>query len=110
MATPPNSEDIEEWLRQKFPKLNRKCRVPSLSTAYGIGPRFVGQRDFDRETSSWVTTQYFCVLFVPIFAMAAYRVASSPGQGWTLLGQEPLSSRARKLNVGVLLLLVLAIG
>lgn len=110
MAIPPNSEDIEEWLRRKFPKMNRKFRSPSLTTFNGIGPRFVGERDFDHETSSWVTTQYFCVLFVPIFAMAAYRVASSQGGGWNLLGKEPISSRARKLNVGVLLLLALAIG
>ena len=110
MATPPNPEDIEEWLRQKFPKMNRKFKRPSLLTFNGIGPRFVGERDFDRETSSWVTTQYFCVLFVPIFALAAYRVTSSQGQGWRLLGKEPISPRARKLNVGVLLLLVFAIG
>src|SRR5262245_41018350 len=105
MPTPQNPEDIEEWLRRKFPKLNRKFRMPSLSTINGIGPRFVGQRDFDQETSSWVTTQYFCVLFIPIFAMAAYRVVSAQGRGWNILGREPISSMARKLNVGVLLAL-----
>jgi hypothetical protein len=57
-----------------------------------------------------VTTQYFCVLFIPIFAMAAYRVVSRGGQGWNILGKEPVSSLARNLNVGVLLALALAIG
>src|SRR6185436_523632 len=110
MATPSDPTDIEEWFRQKFPKMKRNFRMPSLTTFNGIGPRFVGQRDFDGETGSWVVTQYFCVLFIPIFAMASYRVASNRGEGWHLLGKEPISPLARNLNLAVLLAVTLAVG
>ena len=106
MAYPSNPEEIEEWLRSKFPKMKRKFRNPSLTTFNGIGPRFVGERDFDSETGSYVTTQYFCLLFIPIFAMGAYRVSSTGNGGWHILGKEPVSSLARKLNWIVLALLI----
>lgn len=109
MATPSNNpQDIEEWLRQKFPKMRRKFRSPSLATINGIGPRFVGRRDFDAETGSWVTNQCFCILFIPVFCMGAYRVVAS-GSGWQILGAEPVSSLARRLNYA-LLIAIAAVG
>ncbi|MDB6024181.1 MAG: hypothetical protein JWM68_404 [Verrucomicrobiales bacterium] len=84
-------------LSEKFPKMRPIGSTPSLFTLNGIGAKVYGRRDYDLETNTYVTTHCFCVLFIPIFAMGAYRVADAE-RGWYFLGKEPLSSFARNWN------------
>jgi len=74
-----------------------------LSTINGIGFTMYGKRDLDVETGTYVKTHVFCLVFIPVFCVGAYRVADAQ-RGWYFLGKEPLSSFARSCNIGVLCL------
>lgn len=96
---------MSDDLKDRFPDLRPGERPGPLSGENGIGTALVGRRDFDPETGTYVKTHVFRVLFVPLWAIGAYRVADAPGGGWYCLGRVPLSAAARLGN----LLLVLAV-
>src|SRR5262249_8118101 len=83
--------------------------LPHLARVNGIGTALVGGRDHDSETETYVKTLAFTVLFVPILALGAYRVADAQQGGWYFLGKVPLSGFARGCNA-LVLLLALAVG
>jgi hypothetical protein len=99
----------DQPLTAKFPDL-QPGQKPSLGMTYGIGTSLVGRRDFDAETGTYVTTHCFHLLFVPLFALGAYRVADAPGGGWYCLGKVPLSGFARIWNVVLVLAIIGAAG
>ena len=86
------------YLQMKYPEMRPIGSVPSLFSMHGIGTAFYGSRDPDRPTGSYVKTQCFCVLFIPLFALKSYRVTSR-GSGWNLIGRVPLSRFARTWNI-----------
>ncbi|MEW5850082.1 MAG: hypothetical protein AB2A00_14935 [Myxococcota bacterium] len=63
---------------------------PSLTTFNGIGTVLAGSRD-ERPDGSYVSTLFFCVLFIPLVPISAYRVVRAEGGGWYFLGKVPLS-------------------
>ena len=73
-------------------------KPPSLGSVNGIGTFAYGHRDDDPESGTYVLTQVFGILFVPLIALGAYRVANAPGGGWYFLGRVPLSGLARNWN------------
>jgi hypothetical protein len=99
----------EADIRTKFPSLRPITKAPGMRLINGCGTRVVGRRDMDAETQSYVTTLCFCLLFIPIFAIRAYRVVASPRGGWYFLGIEPLSVFARVWNL-ILGLVVITAG
>jgi len=50
----------------------------------GIGTRYYGRREKGRD-GSYVTTEWFTVLFIPLLPLGSYRVWSTGGGGWYLL-------------------------
>lgn len=103
MQTPPEppqpaGESVEDFLARKFPSMEQGKKAPSLSTINGVGTRFTGCRDHDAETQSYVTTLVFSVLYIPLFAISAWRVISAGGGHYRILGREPLSRLAKRLN------------
>src|SRR5579859_146821 len=96
-------------LRERFPDMEPITKVPSLSTVNGIGFTVYGRRDFDADTGTYVKTYVFCVLFIPLFAVRAYRVADAR-PGWFFLGRVPLSGLAKFWNFLVLALIASGIG
>jgi predicted Zn-dependent protease len=96
-------------LAERFPEMRPISRVPSLMTWNGIGTTLYGRSGYDDETGTYVKTHWFCLLFVPIIALGAYRVAEALGGGWYFLGRVPLARGPRLWNV-VLLLAVLVGG
>ncbi|HZL91120.1 MAG TPA: hypothetical protein VFB96_22325 [Pirellulaceae bacterium] len=97
-------------LKDKFPSLEPIQSPPSLYTINGIGTGIYGRRDYDPETGTYVSTLCFCVLFVPLFAMRAYRIADAGHQRYYFLGREPLSAFAKAWNVTLALVALIAIG
>jgi tetratricopeptide (TPR) repeat protein len=87
-------------LAERFPEMRPVHRAPSLTTVNGIGTSLAGRRDYDEETNTYVTTLCFCVLFVPVIPLAAYRVAEAGGGRYYFLGRVPLSLFAWRWNVG----------
>lgn len=85
-------------LQKKFPNLRPIKNSPTLSTVNGLGCGVYGGRDHDRETGTYVKTHCVCVLFIPLIALGAYRVADAPNGGWYFLGKEPLSGFAKLWN------------
>ena len=83
--------------------------APSLMTMNGIGTIVIGSRD-KWDDGSYIKTHCFCVLFVPIFSLGAYRVMDSPNGGWYFLAQVPLSKFARSWNYLFASLIVYGIG
>jgi tetratricopeptide (TPR) repeat protein len=98
-----NTPEIPDSLRAKFPELRPLKRVPPLMRVNGIGVGMYGRRDADSETGTYVKTHCICLVFVPILALGAYRVADAE-RGWYFIGKERLSSFAKSCNFGVLLL------
>jgi len=91
------------WLEGLKPVIQEYCRThaafkgmtpvtaaPSLFRINGIGTTILGRQDDDPLTGTHVVTQYFTFLFVPLFAVASYRVRAAPSGGWHFLGQVPL--------------------
>lgn len=101
--------DDANWqkIKQIFPEIERIKGTPSLARINGIGTTMLGKRDANVQAGVYVKTQVFSVLFVPVFAVAAYVVADAK-RGWYFLGRVPLSKPARLWNKA--LAAVLAIG
>ena len=78
---------------------------PALARLNGCGVSVFGKRDSDPQTQTYVTTWCVSILFIPVFALRAYRVAVAE-RGWYFLGREPLSSFAKWWNVGLIAALV----
>src|SRR5437899_1421093 len=89
-------------LESKFPNMRPVRSAPSLFTVNGIGLTVSGSRDFDDETSTYVTTHCICVVFIPVLAIGAYRVANAPNGAYYFIGREPLSAFARTWNLALL--------
>ncbi len=89
-------------LRSKFPELQPVSGVPLLFNIFGCGLILYGRRNEDAETQTFVRTRYFCILFIPLLALGAYRKALTD-QGWMILGREPVSAPATFLNIVTLL-------
>ena len=82
-------------------------RSPSLQTINGIGVTFVGKRDYDRQTNTYVTNQWFVFFFLPIFPIASYRVSDAGRNSYSIYGRVPLSPFLKKYRWGVLAAVVL---
>jgi hypothetical protein len=67
---------------------------PTLSTVNGIGTSLYGSRDRDEE-GRYVATYCICLLFIPVFPLAAYRVESTGHNSYRFFAKEKLSSFAR---------------
>lgn len=97
-------------LSERFPDLDPGKRPGALGSVNGFGTTLMGSRDADPETGTYVITHVVTALFVPLFALAAYRVAQAQHGGWFCLGRVPLSRFARTCNVLVLLAAVAGAG
>jgi tetratricopeptide (TPR) repeat protein len=95
---------------ERFPDMKPLARPPRLNMIEGIGTTVYGRRDHDPETGTYVKTQCFVVFFVPLFFLAAYRVADAPGGGWYFLGKVALSGLTKAWNLLVLLLALFGAG
>lgn len=73
-----------------FPDLSPIDKAPSLTTINTFGFKLYGKSDRDDETDSYMTTQYFVALFIPLFPIARYRVISEDGHGYRFLGKGKL--------------------
>ncbi|MCA8958910.1 MAG: tetratricopeptide repeat protein [Planctomycetes bacterium] len=97
-----SGSDVLGDLQRRFPDFQPVRRPPTLYTLNGVGTAVYGRRDADPETHTYIKTVCFCVLFIPLLALRAYRVADAGGGGWFFLGREPLSSFARAANGAIL--------
>ncbi|MHC4953524.1 MAG: tetratricopeptide repeat protein [Planctomycetota bacterium] len=89
-------------IEERFPDMEPVSSPPSLGRLNGFGFGMYGRRDMDTETGTYVSTQAFSALWIPIFAMRAYRVADAESGGWYFIGRVPLSSTAKMCNILVL--------
>jgi tetratricopeptide (TPR) repeat protein len=94
--------DENNWQRLKssYPQADRISSPPSLARINGIGTTVIGKRDGNQQLGTYVKTQVFTLLFVPLFAIRAY-VVSDAQRGWYFLGRVPLSRFATLWNRGL---------
>ena len=92
---------IPDNVRQKFPYLKPLKGAPSLYSVNGFGLAMYGKRDLDPETQTYIKTRCVCVLFIPLFAVDAYRVADAGSRSWFFFGKEALSGFVRSWNVAM---------
>ena len=88
--TKPGTARARARSDNRFPDLSSMDKPPSLTTINTFGFKLYGKSDPDLETGSYMTTQYFVALFVPLFPIARYRVISEDGYGYRFLGQGKL--------------------
>lgn len=86
-------------LKSRFPNLRPINGAPVLFRFNGCGFSVYGTRDRDEQTGTYVTTYAFCIVFIPVLALTAYRVADAPGGGQYYLGREGLSGFAKGWNM-----------
>jgi hypothetical protein len=87
----------EIYLEKKFPDMKPIGKAPGMGTLNGFGFTLFGNRDHDEETCTYVKTYGLCALFIPIFALSAYRVADAE-EGWYFVGKVPLSTLSKAWN------------
>lgn len=87
-----------ESLQARFPRMTPTSGPPPMVRINGVGLTVMGTRDRDAETGTYVTTLTFTLLFLPVLALAAFRVADAPTGGQYFLGREPLSGLAKGWN------------
>jgi hypothetical protein len=95
---PEQQPGQEDELAHRFPEMRPIKGPPSLSTINGIGTMLCGSRDHDPETGTYVKTLCFTLIFIPLVALRAFRVADAPGGGWYFLGRVPLTAFAKFWN------------
>lgn len=89
-------------LNQKFPDLRPIKSPPALFRINGCGVGMYGRRDADYETGTYVATWCLSLVFIPVLALRAYRVAGAPDGGWYFVGRERLSGLAKGWNLVLL--------
>ena len=67
---------------ERFPDMQPISSPPSLFGIYGIGTSIAGKRDVDEQTVTYVKTHCLTLLFIPLIAIGAYRVADAQTEGW----------------------------
>ena len=97
-------------LERRFPTMRRVKSAPGLFTINGIGVSMYGKRDFDTATGTYIKTRCFCLVFIPVFPIDAYRVADAPGRGWYFLGKERVSGFARGVRWCALACVAISVG
>ncbi|MFO0594338.1 MAG: hypothetical protein U0228_03515 [Myxococcaceae bacterium] len=83
--------------------------APSLYTLNGVGAKLYG-KSAQRADGSYLAAYCFCVLFIPVIPIRAYRVADASNGGWYFLGKAPLPSFWRWYRRIVLALIIGAVG
>ena len=86
-------------LSERFPEMKPVRSAPWLGQFNGCGFSMYGKRGSDAESGTYIATQCFSVLWIPIFALNSYRVAKADGGGWYFLGRVPLSGFAKLVNI-----------
>ncbi|MCP4504113.1 MAG: tetratricopeptide repeat protein [Deltaproteobacteria bacterium] len=76
-------------------------KAPTMYTLNGIGTHLYGKRD-RRDDGTYIATLWFCILFVPIFPIRAYRVRDEGGGQFSFFAVEPLSGFARGMRAAAL--------
>ena len=93
----------EQELSERFPDMVPIQSVPTMFTINGFGTGLYGSRNRDAESGTYVTTYALCALFIPVFALRAYRIADGGVNQYYFIGREPLSAFARIWNAALLL-------
>ncbi len=95
---------------ERFPDMQPISSPPSLFGIYGIGTSIAGKRDVDEETDTYVKTHCLTLLFIPLIAIGAYRVADAQTGGWYFIGKVPLSKFTKLWNVAFLVAILAVAG
>lgn len=98
--SPPLRAELEGLLSRPRP-IGGASELPVLATYGAIGFRLYGARDVEVD-GSYIATQCFCVLLVPVIPLRAYRVSKNDNGSLTFHATVPLSNRAKSLRAAVL--------
>jgi len=94
----------------QFPEMKEIKNAPSLGSLNGFGTSMAGSRGKDQNTGTFIKTHVLTAVFIPVFALGAYRVAHADGGGWYFLGKEKLSGFAKFWNYLVIISIVAGIS
>lgn len=75
---------------RRFPEMWPVSQVPILFRILGTGTAMCGHRGHDAVTDTFVANHCLTILFIPIWAFAAFRVQRSPQGGYYFVGRVPL--------------------
>ena len=101
--------DQDGGISKYFPDL-KPTSSPALISIYGCGFSMAGHRDNHPETGTYVKTHVLTIIFIPIMAIGAYRVADAPGGGWYFVGKDKLSTFGKRINLIVIAVILALIA
>ncbi len=93
----------------EFPKMEPIESAPTLFCINGFGFRIYGSRDEHAETQSHVVTHFLTALYIPIFALGAYRIVEMDEDSF-FIGKEKLSNFAKYFNYLMLFFILSVFG
>lgn len=99
-----HAEEEKTWKNLKPIKA-----APTLTTWNGIGSHLYGKTDYDVSTNSFLTTLYFCIVFIPLFPLARYRVIDAGNGSYRFLGKAPLR-KFDKLHLAISLIITVIVA
>jgi hypothetical protein len=77
----------KEFMCKRFPDMIPVESVPSLNMIFGFGFGMFGERNFDKQTNTYVTTVFLFIFFIPIFAFGSFRVGEASEEQSHMLGR-----------------------
>ncbi len=100
----------EKDLKLMFPTMTPVKSAPALFRINGCGLAMYGRRDSHAETGTYISTWCACLLFIPVFALRAYRVADAENGGQYFIGREALSGLAKAFNASLIAAIAIGLG
>ena len=112
---PTNMESTPYTEEEKQRIKARHEAAPDVSTFQGIGTTYYGKRDKRKSDNSYVTTEWFVILFLPIVPLGSFRIVKigtksrsflfshSSTTSYKILEQIPLRKNIRQVLTTYLL-------
>ena len=78
---------VEQLGRRLGEHLRPVDEAPTIFSIHGIGTTLYGRDRYDAVTDSYVATQWFCFLWIPLAPVARYRVVKKGWRSWAFIAQ-----------------------
>ncbi len=86
-----HQEAVNRMLNNRRLFVTDIAAAPGMFTLNGIGVKMYGETEQDHYFKTYVTTQFFTVIFIPIFPVAAYVASTEGHNSYRFYGKVPLS-------------------
>lgn len=106
----PSYEEIMATLFARYPEMKPVKAPPTVLSVNGFGTCFYGERDYEELGETYVETLWYVMAHIPIYAIAAYRIAPAGRGKFLYIGEVPLTRYAKSIHVPLWSSIIIAIA